>query len=227
MATKALLFLKKNILLILIAIMIITFSIINKQSFIKTLPTLITLIVQILLVKADRKAFLLGGINSVFYAVAYALDGIYFSAIYAFLISTPMQIYAFFNWKQNSVENRAKLRVLGKAKLAATIIFILLGWMGVFFGLSQFFKDATLPLIDTLTFTLGIVCTFLTTFRYVDTQYISLINCILGLIMWIIITVENPASFNYVIISVYNCYRTAQATLSWTRQYLNDKRVTS
>ena len=47
--------------MLLTAILIIVFSIIRKQSFLKTLPTLVTLIVQLLLARANRFAFLLGG----------------------------------------------------------------------------------------------------------------------------------------------------------------------
>ena len=214
---------KKHLLLILFAIMITTVSIINRQSFIKTLPTLISLIVQVLLVAADRKAFMVGGLNSILYGISYTLDGVYFSAIYAFLISFPVQIYSFFNWKKNSTNNKVQFKVLGKVKLPITIAVILAVWAGVYFGLSRFFANATLPIVDTLIFTLGVVCTFLSAFRYVDSQYVSLINSMISLIMWIMITVNNPASFNYIIISVYNTYRVAQATVSWTRQYRSDK----
>ena len=221
-STKELL--KTYIPLALIAILIIVFSIINKQSFIKTLPTLISLFVQILLVAADRKALMLGGLNSILYGIAYTLDGVYFSAIYAFAISFPVQIYSFFNWKKNSTGNKVELKTLGKIKLPLTIALILGAWAGVYFGLSRFFTGATLPEIDTLTFTLGVICTFLIAFRYVDSQYISLIHNVISLVMWIMITIENPASFNYVIISVYNVYRVTQATVNWTRQYRNAKK---
>ncbi|MBQ9132514.1 MAG: nicotinamide mononucleotide transporter, partial [Clostridia bacterium] len=154
-------FLKKYLLLILFAIMIIVVSIINQQSFIKTLPTLVTLIVQVLLVAADRKAFMLGGLNSILYGLSYILDGVYFSAIYAFLISFPVQIYSFFNWKRNSANNKVQFKVLGKIKLPITIALILAMWAGVYLGLSRFFVDATLPIVDTLLFTLGVATTFL------------------------------------------------------------------
>lgn len=221
-STKELL--KTYVPLALIAILIIVFSIINKQSFIKTLPTLISLFVQILLVAADRKALMLGGLNSILYGIAYTLDGVYFSAIYAFAISFPVQIYSFFNWKKNSTGNKVELKTLGKIKLPLTIALILAAWAGVYFGLSRFFTGATLPEIDTLTFTLGVICTFLIAFRYVDSQYISLIHNVISLVMWIMITIKNPASFNYVIISVYNVYRVTQATVNWTRQYRNAKK---
>ena len=41
------------------AVLIIVFAILREQSFLKTLPTLVTLVVQLLLVRANRYAFLL------------------------------------------------------------------------------------------------------------------------------------------------------------------------
>ena len=224
MKTKVKEFLKSYLLLILIAAMIITVSVINKQSFIKTLPTLISLFVQVLLVVADRRAFLVGGLNALLYGLSYTMDGIYFSAICACLISAPVQIFSFFNWKKNAEGKKTPLKVLGKGKLSLTVLIILVMWAVVYFGLSRFFANATLPLVDTLIFTLGIACTFLSAFRYVDSQYISLINGGASLALWIIITVQNPASLNYVIISVYNLYSTLQAAVNWTRQYRNATR---
>jgi len=216
-------FLKQYLLLILVGGMIVSVSIIHQQSFLKTLPTLISLVVQILLVRADRKAFLLGGLNSFLYAASYVLDGVYFSAISAIVISGPVQLFSFFHWKKNSVGNKVKFKTLAKSGVLVTLGIVFLAWAGVFFGLARFFTDATYPIIDTLGFTLGILVTFLSAFRFVESQYFSLINCVISLILWILITLKNPASFNYVVISVYNLYRVIQATLHWTRQYRADK----
>ena len=217
-------FLKQYLLLILIAAMMIVVSIINHQSFIKTLPTLISLVVQILVVRADRKAFLLGGCNAFLYAFSYMLDGVYFSAISALVISGPIQLFSFFQWKKNSVGNKVELRLMGRLPLATVVAVTLLAWAGVYLGLARFFNDATYPLIDTLGFTLGVLVTIITAFRFLESQYFSLINCVISLALWIMIAAKNPASFNYVIISVYNLYRVAQATVNWTRQYRSSRK---
>lgn len=212
-------FLKQYLLLILVAGMIVSVSIINHQAFFKTLPTLISLLVQVLLVRADRKAFLLGGLNSFLYAFAYMLDGVYFSAISALIISGPGQLFSFFHWKKNSVGDKVRFKTLGMLGVLAALGITLLMWAGVFFGLSRFFNDATYPVVDTLGFTLGVLVTILSAFRYVESQYFSLINCVISLTLWILIAAKNPAGFNYVIISLYNFYQVARAAVNWTHQY--------
>ena len=86
--------------MLLTAILIIVFSFMRKQTLLKTLPTLITLVVQLLLARANRFAFLLGGANAVIYGISYLDEGLYFSMISAILISAPIQIYSFFNWSK-------------------------------------------------------------------------------------------------------------------------------
>ena len=211
---------RKNGFLFLIAAIIMIVSVINRQSFLKTLPTLISLVVQLLLISADRKAFLLGGGNAFLYALSYALDGVYFSALYACLISGPLQIFSFFHWKKHSDGNRVQLRLLGWHRLVAVIVSTGGGWAIAYFGLSQFFGTAVFPLLDTLVFTLGIVITLLSAFRYLESQYFSIVSALFSLSLWILITAGQPASLNYVIISGYNLYRAIQAAVQWRHQYL-------
>ena len=77
------------------AVLIIVFAILREQSFLKTLPTLVTLVVQLLLVRANRYAILLGGTNALIYGAAYLSEGLYFSCISAVLMSAPLQYYSF------------------------------------------------------------------------------------------------------------------------------------
>lgn len=209
----------------LAGILIIFFSIVKEQTFLKTLPTIVTLFVQILLARANRYSFLLGGTNSVIYGISYLTEGLYFSATSALIMSAPMQIYSFFNWGKNQTgSHRTELRVLGAKKRGIVFLLILLGWALCYFGLSQFFADAAYPSFDTLGFVLGITVTFLSAFRYVESQYISAFSCALHIVMWILICLSNPSNINYLIISVYNLFMVVKAAVNWTRQYVHDKK---
>ena len=53
----------------------------------KTLPTIVTLFVQLLMMSANRYAFLLGGCNSVIYGIVYFIEGVPFSGISALVLS--------------------------------------------------------------------------------------------------------------------------------------------
>ncbi len=233
----------KYIPLILMAIMMISLAIINAvnqfpsvneelpifiiKTCIRTLPTLITLIVQILLVAANRNAFLIGGLNAALYGVSYILDGVYFSAISAMLISTPIQLASYFTWKKNSSGDRVKFKKMSFGALAATVAIIVAGWAGCYFGLSPFFAGGNYPILDTLTFSIGTVVTVIVAMRYIESQYLNAISCLIGLAMWTLIAIKNPTSINQVVITLYNLFRVVQAAINWTKQYLDQKKASS
>ena len=59
----------------------------------KTLPTIVTLFVQLLMMSANRYAFLLGGCNSVIYGIVYFMEGVPFSGISALVLSFLAKSY--------------------------------------------------------------------------------------------------------------------------------------
>lgn len=206
------------------AALIILLSDWKSQSLLKILPTLITLVVQILLARASRWAFLVGGINSILYALCYFDEGLGFQAFFAILISMPIQIYSYFNWKRNTVGGTPKLRTLSLYTKIATAVSILAVWLLCQHLLADLISsDGKHVLLDTLLFTLGITVTILSSVRYVDSQYIGLLSSVISLILWITITVEEPCMINYVIISAYNLFKGVNITISWTRIYLKSK----
>lgn len=206
------------------ACLILYFAVLREQSFLKTLPTLITLVVQVLLVTANRYAFLLGGTNALLYTFVYLTDRLYFSAVSALFISFPVQIFSFFHWGRHKTEkNRTALKALSRAKRMLFLCILLVGYCICFFGLSRFFTDAVYPQLDILCFTLGTAVTFLSALRFIESQYVSLCSSVIQTIMRILITADSPENCNYVIISVYNCFRITQAVIGWTKQYLAQK----
>lgn len=202
------------------ASLIVFFAVQREQSLLKTLPTLITLVVQLLLVAASRYAFLLGGFNSLLYGLVYVTDGLYFSAFSAVAISFPVQIFSFFHWgRHRTKENQTALKALSPIKRILLLFALLAGYCVSFLGLSRFFAGATYPQLDTLCFTLGIAATFLSAFRFIESQYVSLCSSVIQIVMWSLITAASPENFNYVIISFYNCFRITEAVILWTKKY--------
>lgn len=212
------------ILMLAVAVLIVVFAVLRQQSFIKTLPTLVTLVIQLLTVRANRYAFLIGSINALVYGISYYSEGLYFSLVSAVLISSPIQLYSFISWsKKAGGKNTPPLRFLGTKKLLFTVCGSLAAWAICVFGLSGLFESASYPAIDSYLFVMGIVVSFLAAWRYVDAQYLSIISCVLSLCLWILLTLRNPSNFNYVIISAYNLFRVLQAAINWTKKYRNEK----
>lgn len=206
------------------ATLIIVFAVRNEQTFFKTLPTLITLAVQLLNVRVSRFAFLLGSCNAVIYGLVYLSEGLYFSMISALVISFPLQLYSFFNWsRKRTAGNVTELHYLGFKRLVTVIAAVFAGWAITYFALSPFFSGAKMPAFDTLLFPLGIIITVLAAMRYIDAQYINIVSCSLNIVMWMLICLSNAGNVNYLIISAYNLFMIIKASISWTRKYYSNK----
>ena len=205
-------------------VLIIGLGIAFGQPFYKMLPMLNTLVIMLLSANANRYSFLFGGLNSVLYGVVYFSEHIYFSAISSALISFPLQIFSFFNWKRRSLgkETRlARLNLRGRLiVLGATVAgYAVCYWLLLpFFGGGQ--QQVTL---DIFLFVIGLVITVLGLLRYVETPYYNLISAIANLTMWILICVGNVANLNYVIMAAYSLFRVAQSVVTWTKQYRKGK----
>ena len=206
---------------VLTAALILVFAVWREQPFFKTLPTLVTLVVQVMNAHADRRAFLLGGINALLYGYSYFSEGVYFSMISAVAISAPMQIYTFFNWRRHSKGKLPALKMLGARRVMIVIGLTLAGW-GIC-CLMPFFASGTFPMVDAMSFALGITVTLLVARRYVDSQFFGLANCLIGLILWILLAIKDPANLNYVIISAYNLFRVAEAAYYWLKATKGEK----
>ena len=208
---------------LLVAVLIIVFAVLKEQTFLKTLPTLITLVVMIMSVRANRFAFLVGAGNCVLYTLAYMSEGIYFSAINAFFVSMPIQIFSFFVWsrhKDGKIRSRLTKMKWWQLLLSSAAIFP--AWAGCYFGLGAFF-EGNMAILDSLIFVLGILISILIAFRFIEGQYFNLISCILNLGMFVLICIESPSNINFLIISAYNLFRIGQAAINWTTLYLRSK----
>lgn len=201
----------------LTAILIITFACIKRQSFIKTLPTIITLYVQILMVKGNRCAFLIGGINSLIYGIGYYAESLYFSTLSAVAISFPLMIFSFFNWKRKS---QGATTVLVNLKNSARILIsiaIIIVWVLCVRLLGNIVSGGRFVWLDCFCFVGGVAVTILSSLRYADSQYLNVLCCTITLVMWIAVCIEDLKNINFLIISIYNLYKVIQMSISWTK----------
>jgi len=84
------------------AILITVTGIVFGQSALRILPLYISLVIGLLQSRVSRIAPLIGGINALLYAAVYLYYGLYASALYAVLVSCPMQIATFFSWRKRA-----------------------------------------------------------------------------------------------------------------------------
>ena len=202
---------------------ILFFAILRQQSFIKTLPTMVTLLVMLLSARANRYTFLLGGLNSLVYAYVYWGTGVYFSACSAVLISFPLQMVSFFNWKKHASNKTGTNFVCLSAKKTVLVLLLLIpAWAVAYFGLGSHIKGSY-PALDCYLFVASILCSVLSALRIIQSPYINAVSCVLNLTMWGMITAQSPENINYVFISLYNLIMVTEAAVVWTKKYKEQK----
>lgn len=206
--------------------LIIIFAILREQSFLKTLPTLVTLIVQLLLVRANRVAFLIGGANSLLYGMSFYCELLYFSAFKAVVITAPVQFFSYFNWKKKSSEGKTCIRVLSMPMRLAIIGAIAAVWLLCFRFLGAVISSGRFVGADSFVFVIGVAVPILSAFGYADAQYLNIAACAVSLGMWVAITVEEPQNINFAFIAAYNLFRVAEAAVSWTQMYVKSSKPT-
>lgn len=209
------------------AVAILTCAFVFGQKWYKVLPTLNTLIILLLSARVDRRSFLLGGLNAAFYGVGYFTEGLYFSVINCLLVSMPLQLFSFFNWKKHADGNSTKLRTLGWKGEIVVVSLTVVGCLCCHWFLLPFFAGEKQAALDIFLFVIGLVITVLSMLRYVEAPYYNLISSMANLIMWILICTQNIADLNYLIMAAYSFFRVVQSAINWTKQYQKGKRETS
>ena len=207
------------------AVAILVCAFLFKQKWYKVLPTLNTLVILLLSARVDRRSFLIGGLNAAFYGIGFFSEGLYFSVINCLLVSMPLQLFSFFNWKKHADGNSTKLRTLGWRGEAVVISSTVVGCQLCYWLLLPFFGGGQQQAaLDIFLFVIGLVITVLALLRYVETPYYNLISSTASLIMWALICIENIADLNYLIMAAYSLFRVSQSAITWTKQYQKSKR---
>jgi len=94
------------------AIGITVTGIIFKQDFWRMVPLFVSLFIAFMNTRVNRYAPLVGGLNSVLYALVYFSYGLYSSAAYAFFVSMTLQMVTFIRWNKKPLGNSTELRRL-------------------------------------------------------------------------------------------------------------------
>ena len=217
-------FIKKNTFLCILELVtftaILTTGIIFHQEFWKMLPLFISLIVMVLQAKVNRYAYLLGGLNSILYAIAYFSMGIRESALSALLMSFPLQVITFILWQRKTQGNVTKLRRLNIWAIVGIITAFCASFALMFFKFPHDPNASTYTiLMDTSTTLLGFVTTMLTLLRFREYIVTQILAVPLSLSMHIMIMVGgNMANITYVIYSVYCAICLAMAFVRIAKQ---------
>ena len=199
---------KKNklsmILMAITALLITASAIIFRPDPIMVAPYYISLIIGALQASANRYAPLIGGFNSILYAVVYYYLGLNGNALYALLISFPIQIVTFIRWQRNKYGSSTvfkKMTWLGRAITAVIFVLSVIGFRLVLVKLG-----GTQQLFDSMTTLFGILISVLTMLSYVEYTVLSPINVAVGLVMYVnmVFTAGGGSKAHILIFSFYS-----------------------
>ena len=191
----------RYMLAIVTAILLAIASLVYPQSPLMVAPLFVSLVVMFLQSSANRYGYLLGGLNSVLYAVAYLLMGIYGQVFQSLCFSFPLQIWTFLRWKKNAYKNSTVFKRLSSKQFLLLLGICIVGCFGGVLVLNSL--GSSNSVLDTIVTVLGIVVTILALLSYVEYTTINLVSCTLTIVLHILIMRENPAQITYVIYSVY------------------------
>lgn len=191
----------KYILAVLTGVLLLITGIVFRQSPLKIAPLFISLVVMFLQSSANRYGYLLGGLNSILYAVAFLLMGIYGQVFQSLCFSFPLQVWTFLRWKKNAYKNSTMFKRLSGKQFALLMAICAVSCFGGVLILNALGSSNTV--LDTIVTVLGIVVTILALLSYVEYTTINLVSCTLTIVLHLLVMRENIAQITYVIYTVY------------------------
>ncbi len=188
------------------------------SEIITALPLFVSIVIMMLQADANRYAFLLGSINSVFYGAVYFVFTLHSSALSALLISFPIQLLTFLRWNKRKYKNstlftrlswpmRGLCLIAGVA--AVLILNSVLGRLG-----SEYI------ILDNITTVLGIFTYIFTFFSLVEYPMLQIAGTLIGSVNYFsMIRDGNLTLVPHLIYNIYCILCITKATVSVCKLY--------
>lgn len=190
------------VLIAITAVGITVSGIVYRQKFLMILPLYVSLAVMIINSEAMRIGALIGGVNSILYALVYLNYALYAQAVSALVVSFPFQIATFILWSRHRDGASTKFRTMSlkwRMLLGVGLVAIYIPLLIVNMNAGAAFAP-----IDTAVSILGIVVTVLTMLAFTEYTYLSILNTVLGLTLYILMIRDNPEQLCYLIYTLYS-----------------------
>lgn len=172
------------------------------QPFWRISPLFISLTIGLMQSKASRFHPLMGGINSIWYAVVYYYYGLYGMAIYALVVSCPIQLITFALWKRKAWKGSIVFRKLSAKQRVLFVFSFLLILTLMQFVLKQFHSNYAL--LDSAVTLMGVVISFLTMFAFIEYTWLMVVNGMISILLYVAMIQNSPEQTTYLIFSVYS-----------------------
>lgn len=187
-----------SLIYILTIFLLMSISIIcYKPSIFLCIPLLVSPAVMFLQTKVSRYAFMLGAINSILYAIAYAKMTLYATASYSVLVSFPLQLATFFNWSHHTQKRKTDLKQMSHLTLLITVMIIIGGVVLLCMIFSRL--NSQYLFFDNCITILGIAATILCMLRYREYTILQILCNSISLIMFFIMLSDDPSKIIWII----------------------------
>lgn len=200
------------------AILIMVCSLTFRENVFVVIPLYVSLFVWFLQSKANKFAFLLGGLNSILYAAVDLFNGLYASAIYDVLVSCTLQIITFINWgrhsygKNSTIFKRLSAKQIIFTVSAGAVVWSLLYLVLSFFGSGYMLFDNTRTL-------LGTTATILCALSFIEYTYLQQVNIIISIVMYAMMFKEEPIMITHFIFNIYAFICSARSFIKMKKLY--------
>lgn len=194
----------KVIIIIITGIAILTTGILTKQHFFLMVPLFISLFVMSFQSEANRYGSLMGAINSLIYTAAYTYMGVYGSAVSALLLSFPMQLMTFFNWKKHAYKKTVVFKQMSNKMRVASTVGVLALWAVT--ALILYKLKYEYAIFDSILFLLGIIVSVLTMLAYIEYTYLWIVQAVVGLFLNVQMIINDYSQTTYFVYGIYALY---------------------
>ena len=209
------------ILMGITCILITVTGILFKQSFFRILPLYVSLLIGFLQSRVNRIAPLVGGINSLLYALVYFYYGLYSSALYAVVISCPLQLITFARWKKRAYGHSVIFKVMSTKTRILTAAVCAAGWLVLYAVMSA--AGASYLLLDNTLTLFGVLVTILTMLAYIEYTYLAIPSGIVNIVLYAVMSAETPEQIPYMIFAVYSFICVSMALFRARKLYAEQK----
>lgn len=194
----------KVIIIVITGIAILTTGILTKQNFFLMVPLFISLFVMSFQSEANRYGSLMGAINSLIYTAAYTYMGVYGSAASALLLSFPMQLMTFFNWKKHAYKKTVVFKQMSNKMRVTSTVGVLALWAVT--ALILYKLKYEYAIFDSILFLLGIIVSVLTMLAYIEYTYLWIVQAVVGLFLNVQMIINDYSQTTYFVYGIYALY---------------------
>jgi nicotinamide riboside transporter PnuC len=194
----------KVIIIVITGIAILTTGILTKQNFFLMVPLFISLFVMSFQSEANRYGSLMGAINSLIYTAAYTYMGVYGSAASALLLSFPMQLMTFFNWKKHAYKKTVVFKQMSNKMRVTSTVGVLALWAVT--ALILYKLKYEYAIFDSILFLLGIIVSVLTMLAYIEYTYLWIVQAVVGLFLNVQMIINDYSQATYFVYGIYALY---------------------